>query len=271
PAEAQTEIEMPAATKTGESQPTDVWSTMQMKRCHSCGHPNRDEAVHCLNCGSDFESIVSGEAESKAGALAAVVDEEMCPECAALNPVNAPHCQICGAALEGDHARPALKQPQPGSGQAADSGFDATVVEPLAQPVRPSLPPMPSGGPVRDISLVYCRQCGYGNQPGAAYCTDCGDDLKMVAAVVQPAHSSTPPDKPEESGAPFSSLSALPDQAAAESPAAAEGIAGGKACPRCGYSNPQDAIVCRGCNALFELPKEEKSKKRKRRWWRFGR
>ncbi|MCE1246580.1 MAG: FHA domain-containing protein [Firmicutes bacterium] len=86
---------------------------------------------------------------------------------------------------------------------------------------------------------MKCNICGMENLDGAAYCEDCGTQLKSggaPAAEAAPAPAEEAPEAPAQPAAPAQ---------------------GGISCPACGAENPAESKFCDDCGANLEAAEGE--------------
>jgi hypothetical protein len=121
-----------------------------------------------------------------------------CSVCGADNLEGSIYCEDCGARLPAASAAPVTQE--------------ASAVHPIAAPVAPSLPPVPTPAvtvapAVAEASGANqnCGGCGAINPPGVAFCEDCGASLSETFPSIETAPTSQPVvyDAPTQVAAPI--------------------------------------------------------------------
>ena len=119
------------------------------------------DSSNCARCGSQIRP--QAKFCGKCGEAA----EISCPECEVINPVGDRYCYDCGSQLR---PSPWVLDPDYPDTQTGSSG--------------PAPPPRPAA-----VGPVSCQRCHTANEPGAAYCYQCGLPLDEEAEP----HLTTPP------------------------------------------------------------------------------
>lgn len=204
-----------------------------MRICPDCNNELSDQAKFCDNCGFQLEPLEEGptrsdedvrsDMSSGPGLIYPPPDQASmsaapgtCSACGYSNIPGEMFCQNCGVQLA-----PVVSAPPP-----------------MPTPVSTSSPDVGLEETAQDASnLEVCSHCGFSNQPGEAFCKNCGFQLAPVShRLSSPAPVAQPPQHDERMGV---------DQDARSQ----------RSCSYCGYLNKPDEKYCQNCG--FELNSTE--------------
>lgn len=115
--------------------------------CPRCAHENAADTKYCGNCGLHIDGL--------------------CPTCGTQNPNSTHFCGNCGFDFVGPAGPESIAPPTPSASPTYDIRSQHTSAG-TGAPSQSSVPPQ------LQPSSVDCPRCHHTNEPGAAFCYNCG-------------------------------------------------------------------------------------------------
>jgi hypothetical protein len=247
--------------------------------CSACGHINTPGEMFCENCGVQLAPVASvpppppvpvGLAAQpvQAPAPPAVAHQSHpasgaaipipCPGCGFPNPSGEQYCQNCGYYLVGTSLPPSAPIEQSAVPQAAPSIPASTPTPQSSAPTpQPEIPisqqydaplsalrsaSLSASPPAAVPSNQPCPVCGYVNQVGDVFCSNCG-------------YQHIQEERPKPPPAPLPAVEPTVEPSPQAAPPAP--IITTEACPVCGTINSAGEEFCLNCGLLLSPPKSE--------------